>query len=85
MTPRSEPARIKAQRRGSPWKALRRFGLEVLLARPVEVRLRAERRNGDLSFLAEFVRNLEALRTKYKIQRNFIKLVEQKRKWSYLS
>jgi uncharacterized Zn finger protein len=34
---------------------------------------------------AEFVRNLEALRAKYKIKRNFIKLVEQKRKWLYLS
>ena len=29
---------------------------------------------------AEFVRNLETLRAKYKIKRNFIKLVEQKRK-----
>ena len=33
---------------------------------------------------AEFVRQLEALRTKYKIKRNFIKLVEQKRKSLYL-
>jgi len=32
----------------------------------------------------EFVRNLEALRVKYKIKRNFIKLVEQKRKSLYL-
>ena len=29
---------------------------------------------------AEFVRRLEALRAKYKIKRNFIKLLEQKRK-----
>jgi uncharacterized Zn finger protein len=34
---------------------------------------------------AEFVRHLEALRVKYKIKRNFIKLVEQKRKSLYLS
>lgn len=34
---------------------------------------------------AEFVRNLEALRAKYKIKRNFIKLVEQKRKALYLT
>jgi hypothetical protein len=34
---------------------------------------------------AEFVRNLEALRVKYKIKRNFIKLLEQKRKSPYLS
>jgi len=33
---------------------------------------------------AEFVHHLEALRTKYKIKRNFIKLVEQKRKSLYL-
>ena len=33
---------------------------------------------------AEFVRNLEALRVKYKIKRNFIKLVEQKRKSLYV-
>jgi uncharacterized Zn finger protein len=33
---------------------------------------------------AEFVRNLEALRVKYKIKRNFVKLVEQKRKSLYL-
>ena len=32
----------------------------------------------------EFVHHLEALRTKYKIKRNFIKLVEQKRKSLYL-
>lgn len=32
---------------------------------------------------AEFVRRLEALRVKYKIKRNFIKLVEQKRKSLY--
>jgi hypothetical protein len=32
---------------------------------------------------AEFVSNLEALRVKYKIKRNFIKLVEQKRKSLY--
>ena len=32
----------------------------------------------------EFVRPLEALRVKYKIKRNFIKLVEQKRKMLYL-
>jgi uncharacterized Zn finger protein len=34
---------------------------------------------------AEFVRQLEALRAKYKIKRNFIKLVEQKRKSLYLT
>jgi uncharacterized Zn finger protein len=34
---------------------------------------------------AEFVRQLEALRVKYKIKRNFIKLVEQKRKLLYLA
>lgn len=33
---------------------------------------------------AEFVRQLEALRAKYKIKRNFIKLVEQKRTSLYL-
>ena len=33
---------------------------------------------------AEFVRHLDALRVKYKIKRNFIKLVEQKRKALYL-
>jgi uncharacterized Zn finger protein len=33
----------------------------------------------------EFVRQLEALRVKYKIKRNFIKLVEQKRKSLYVS
>ena len=33
----------------------------------------------------EFVRHLEALRVKYKIKRNFIKLVEQKRNCLYLS
>jgi hypothetical protein len=33
---------------------------------------------------AEFVRTLEALRVKYKIKRNFIKLIEQKRKSLYL-
>ena len=34
---------------------------------------------------AEFVRHLEALRVKYKIKRNFIKLVEQRRKSLYPS
>ena len=34
---------------------------------------------------AEFVCHLEALRLKYKIKRNFIKVVEQKRKSLYLS
>jgi uncharacterized Zn finger protein len=34
---------------------------------------------------AEFIRHLEALRMKYKIKRNFIKLVEQKRRSLYLS
>jgi hypothetical protein len=33
----------------------------------------------------EFVRNLEALRAKYKIRRNFIKLIEQNRKSLYLA
>lgn len=32
---------------------------------------------------ADFVRNLEALRAKYKIKRNFIKLVEQSRSSLY--
>ena len=32
----------------------------------------------------EFVRELEVLRQKYKIKRNFIKLVEQERKSLYL-
>jgi hypothetical protein len=32
----------------------------------------------------EFVRNLEALRVKYKIKRNFIRLVEQRRKSLYV-
>jgi len=34
---------------------------------------------------AEFVGHLEGLRVKYKIKRNFIKMVEQKRKSMYLS
>jgi uncharacterized Zn finger protein len=34
---------------------------------------------------AEFVQHLEALRAKYKIKRNFIKLLEQKRKSLYLA
>jgi uncharacterized Zn finger protein len=34
---------------------------------------------------AEFIRHLEALRVRFKIKRNFIKLVEQKRKSLYLS
>jgi hypothetical protein len=34
---------------------------------------------------AELVRHLEALRAEYKIKRNFIKLVEQKRKSLYLT
>ena len=34
--------------------------------------------------IAEFVHNMEALRVRYKIKRNFIKLVEQKRKSLYL-
>jgi hypothetical protein len=34
---------------------------------------------------AEFVHHLDVLRVKYKIKRNFIKLVEQKRKALYLS
>jgi uncharacterized Zn finger protein len=34
---------------------------------------------------AEFVRHLEALRAKYKIKRNFIKLVEEKRKALYVT
>jgi hypothetical protein len=33
---------------------------------------------------AEFVHHLDSLRVKYKIKRNFIKLVEQKRKALYL-
>jgi hypothetical protein len=33
----------------------------------------------------EFVRHMEVLRAKYKIKRNFIKLVEQKRKSLYLT
>ncbi len=34
---------------------------------------------------AEFVRHLETLRAKYKIKRNFIKLIEQKRRALYLT
>jgi hypothetical protein len=34
---------------------------------------------------AEFIRQLDALRVKYKIKRNFIKLIEQKRKSLYVS
>jgi uncharacterized Zn finger protein len=34
---------------------------------------------------AEFVRNLDALRAKYKIRRNFVGLLEQKRRSPYLS
>jgi uncharacterized Zn finger protein len=48
-----------------------------LLARTATVMKRLDRS-------AEFVRNLEALRVKYKIKRNFIKLIEQKRKSLYL-
>lgn len=48
-----------------------------LLAKAAAVMKRLERS-------AEFVRNLEALRAKYKIKRNFIKLVEQKRESLYL-
>jgi hypothetical protein len=33
----------------------------------------------------EFARNLDALRVKYKIKRNFVKLLKQKRKSLYLS
>lgn len=33
----------------------------------------------------EFVRNLDAMRVKYKIKRNFVRLLEQKRKSLYLS
>ena len=44
-----------------------------LLAKAAAVMKRMDRN-------AEFVRHLEALRAKYKIKRNFIKLVEQKRK-----
>ena len=48
-----------------------------LLAKTAAVMKRLERG-------AEFVRTLEALRLKYKIKRNFIKLIEQKRKSLYL-
>ena len=34
---------------------------------------------------AEFVRHVEALRAKYKNKRNFMKLVEEKRKALYLT
>ena len=34
---------------------------------------------------AEFIRHLEAMRVKYRIKHNFIKLVEQERKSLYLS
>jgi uncharacterized Zn finger protein len=49
-----------------------------LLARAAAVMKRLDRS-------AEFVRHLEALRAKYKVKRNFIKLVEQKRKSLYLA
>lgn len=34
---------------------------------------------------AEFVRHLEALRVRYKIKRDFIKLIEENRKLLYLA
>ena len=49
-----------------------------LLAKAAAVMKRLDR-------TADFVRQLEALRAKYKIKRNFIKLVEQKRKSLYLA
>jgi len=48
-----------------------------LLAKAAKVMKRIDRS-------AEFVNHVEALRAKYKIKRNFIKLVEQKRKSLYL-
>ncbi len=50
----------------------------ALLAKAAAVMKRLDRN-------AEFVRHLEALRAKYKIKRNFIKLVEQKRKSLFLT
>jgi uncharacterized Zn finger protein len=49
-----------------------------LLAKAATVMNRVDRN-------AEFVRHLDALRAKYKIKRNFIKLVDQKRKSLYLA
>jgi uncharacterized Zn finger protein len=52
---------------------------------PVELLVKAAAVMKRMGRGEEFVRNLEALRVKYKIKRNFIKLVEQKRKSLYLS
>lgn len=42
------------------------------------------RRTKRMDRSSDFVRHLEALRVKYKIKRNFMKVVEQKRKSLYL-
>jgi uncharacterized Zn finger protein len=52
---------------------------------PVNLLARAAAVMKRLGRSAEFVRHLEALRAKYRIKRNFIKLVEQKRKSLYLT
>lgn len=52
---------------------------------PVNLLVKAAAVMKRLDRSAEFVRHLEALRAKYKIKRNFIKLVEQKRKALYVT
>jgi uncharacterized Zn finger protein len=52
---------------------------------PVDLLIKAAAVMKRLDRSAEFVRRLEALTTKYKIKRNFIKLVDQKQKSLYLS
>lgn len=51
----------------------------------VELLAKAAAATKRLNRSEEFVRHLEALRVQYKRKRNFIKLVEQKRKSLYLS
>jgi hypothetical protein len=51
---------------------------------PVELLVKAAAVMKRMDRSAEFVRNLDALRLRYKIKRNFIKLVEQKRKSLHL-
>jgi hypothetical protein len=52
---------------------------------PVELLVKAAAVMKRIGRSAEFVQKLEQLRVKYKIKRNFIKLVEQKRKSLYLA
>jgi hypothetical protein len=59
---------------------LHTIGWENNACRPLKKRRRSRPTRGP-----DFIRHLEALRVKYKIKRNFIKLVEQKRKSLYLS